>query len=244
MENIIGKVKILVGDDFEMRKEVISLFESMGFNEYRCRPTKISPWVYINAHGNIMNCTIPANSEKEITLSQLKDMAILHRNDPNDANWETEGGDQIYKDSSGKSFIFRKECWDELQRHEMRQAMWEKPKLIQQTTKEYLDKNYFLRKVKQTSGNNLVPNGWIEIPVGSTFATSKTNPIFRKDGFYWDDEDPIGGDGVPFWRETSVTLSNAEACGLEVGWVREEPSMKRLSRLRKSIDSHKANRLH
>ena len=66
---------------------------------------------------------------------------------------------------------------------------------------------------------------WIKVPVGSTFATGKTKPIFRKDGFYWDDEDPIGGDGVPFWRETSVTLSNAEACGLEVVWVREEPSM-------------------
>ena len=222
MENIIGKVKILVGDDFELRKEVISLFESVGFNEYRCRPTKISPWVYINAHGNIMNCTIPANSEKEITLSQLKDMATLHRNDPSDANWETEGGDQIYKDLNDKSYIYRSGGWDELQRHEMRQAMWEKYKPIQQK-KEYL--NTKTGKYFESSTGQPRSLDWIEIPAGATFATTKTNPLFRKDGFYWDDEDPIGGDGVPFWRETSVTLSNAEACGLDVVWVREEPSM-------------------
>ena len=77
----------------------------------------------------------------------------------------------------------------------------------------------------QAFDKGFIPKSWIEIPVGATFATGKTKPIFRKDGFYWDNEDPIGGDGVPFWRETSVNLSNAEACGLEVVWVREEPSM-------------------
>ncbi|MFP0373796.1 hypothetical protein [Acinetobacter nosocomialis] len=65
----------------------------------------------------------------EITIAGLRDKAVLHRNDVNDANWETEGGDQIYKDSNDKSFIFRSSGWDELQRHEMRQAMWEKPLL-------------------------------------------------------------------------------------------------------------------
>ena len=77
----------------------------------------------------------------------------------------------------------------------------------------------------QAFDKGFIPKSWIEIPAGATFATGKTKPIFRKDGFYWDDEDPIGGDGIPFWRETSVNLSNAEACGLEVVWVREEPSM-------------------
>ncbi|QKN87925.1 hypothetical protein Alexa_044 [Acinetobacter phage vB_AbaP_Alexa] len=33
--------------------------------------------------------------------------------------------------------------------------------------KEYLDTDYVLRKVKQTSGNNRVPNGWIEVPEGA-----------------------------------------------------------------------------
>ncbi|MDU4393239.1 MAG: hypothetical protein E7I55_04515 [Acinetobacter ursingii] len=69
----------------------------------------------------------------ELTLHQLRDLVVLHRNDIDDANWETEGDDQIYQDSSGKSFIFREQGWDELQRHEMRQAMWEKTKSKPQT---------------------------------------------------------------------------------------------------------------
>ena len=69
---------------------------------------------------------------KKITLPQLRDLVVLKRNDVNDANWETEGGDQIFKDSNDKSYIYRSDGWDELQRHEMRQAMWEKPKAIAQ----------------------------------------------------------------------------------------------------------------
>lgn len=71
---------------------------------------------------------------QELTLPQLRDLVVLHRNDVKDANWETEGDDQIYIDSSGKSFIFRESGWDELQRHEMRQAMWEKIKPKPQPT--------------------------------------------------------------------------------------------------------------
>lgn len=33
--------------------------------------------------------------------------------------------------------------------------------------KEYLDTNYELRSIKQTSGDNHVPSGWIEIPEGA-----------------------------------------------------------------------------
>ncbi|MFI8146072.1 hypothetical protein [Acinetobacter sp. ABJ_C5_2] len=69
-------------------------------------------------------------NHQELTLPQLRDLVVLKRNDINDANWETEGGDQIFKDSNNKSYIYRTDGWDELQRHEMRQAMWEKPKAI------------------------------------------------------------------------------------------------------------------
>lgn len=71
---------------------------------------------------------------KIISLPQLRDLVVLHRNDVSDANWVTEGDDQIYEDSNGKSFIFREQGWDELQRHEMRQAMWEKIKPKPQPT--------------------------------------------------------------------------------------------------------------
>lgn len=66
---------------------------------------------------------------EKITLPQLKDLVVFQRNDIKDANWETEGGDQIYKDSKGKSYIYRFTGWGELQKHEMRQAMWEIPQL-------------------------------------------------------------------------------------------------------------------
>lgn len=65
---------------------------------------------------------------KELTLPELRDLVVLHRNDIQDANWVTEGDDQIYQDSNGKSFIFREQGWDELQSYEMRQAMWKKVK--------------------------------------------------------------------------------------------------------------------
>ena len=65
---------------------------------------------------------------------------------------------------------------------------------------------------------------WIEIPTGATFATGKNNnPVFRKDGYYWSDASPLCSSS--YWRKTNINLSNAEACGLDVVWVREEPSM-------------------
>ena len=80
----------------------------------------------------------------ELTPDQLQDKVVLHRNDVSDANWETEGEDQIYIDSSGKSFIFREQGWDKLQRHEMRQAMWEKAKQTPKSENPTIDTTYIL----------------------------------------------------------------------------------------------------
>ena len=47
--------------------------------------------------------------------------------------------------------------------------------------KEYLDTNYELRSVKQTSGDNHVPSGWIEVPEGAEIAIeSLGRPYFVK----------------------------------------------------------------
>lgn len=45
--------------------------------------------------------------------------------------------------------------------------------------KEYLDANYELRSVKQTSGDNHVPESWIEVPEGAE--EYRSNDIFYKD---------------------------------------------------------------
>ena len=78
---------------------------------------------------------------------------------------------------------------------------------------------YYESETGQTSSIDLV-----EIPTGATFATGKNNnPVFRKDGYYWDDASPLCSSS--YWRKTNINLSNAETCGLDVVWVREEPSM-------------------
>ena len=78
---------------------------------------------------------------------------------------------------------------------------------------------YYESDAGQTSSIDLV-----EIPTGATFATGKNNnPVFRKDGYYWGDASPLCSSS--YWRKTNINLSNAEAFGLDVVWVREEPSM-------------------
>lgn len=123
-------------NDEDENKEVISLFVQLGYVDSKSTRfglvytigkkigcDRLTHWDYYTTQG----C-------QELTLPQLRDLVVLHRNDVSDANWVTEGDDQIYKDSNGKSFIFREQGWDELQRHEMRQAMWEKIKPKPQPT--------------------------------------------------------------------------------------------------------------
>ncbi len=171
--------KIRVPNEAES-KEVISLFIQLGYND-----AKSKRFGFVYTTGGQIGCDQLMHWDhysdrlgfQEISLSQLRDLVVLHRNDENDANWETESGDQIYKDSSGKSFIFREESWDELQRHEMRQAMWAKPKLPSpifaemSEVKEYLDpdENYSYHKVPVIAQGS----GWIEIPDGDELLWSR-----------------------------------------------------------------------
>ncbi|MFW2024944.1 hypothetical protein [Acinetobacter baumannii] len=114
------------------KDQAIDLLLKLGYSLATRRESYLHPLVttlYAHSDGNIFSSADDPDIHKTITLSELNDLVVLHRNDVNDANWETEGGDQIYKDSNDKSFIFRSDGWDELQHHEMRQAMWEKPLL-------------------------------------------------------------------------------------------------------------------
>ncbi|MBU3094077.1 hypothetical protein KPE82_00455 [Acinetobacter baumannii] len=121
--------KIKVKDEAES-KEAQELFVKLGYELFKSKRVGI---VATEDNGTVYPDVIwnwYAYEGKELTLPQLRDLVVLKRNDINDANWETEGGDQIFKDSNDKSFIYRSDGWDELLRHEMRQAMWEKPKAI------------------------------------------------------------------------------------------------------------------
>ncbi|MDC5544389.1 hypothetical protein OHX02_00630 [Acinetobacter baumannii] len=131
MDNYKIKVK-----DEAQSKEAQELFFELGFQWYK--EDKGVFWEttsgFIFANGNTKRLMggvfMDADAYAPVTIPQLRDLVVLKRNDINDANWETEGGDQIFKDSNDKSFIYRSDGWDELLRHEMRQAMWEKPKAI------------------------------------------------------------------------------------------------------------------
>ncbi|OIB60550.1 hypothetical protein [Acinetobacter baumannii] len=127
--------KIKVKDEAES-KEAQELFFELGYSWLCCGKyyNRIGNYTFITAYPDEMLLRMGwgGDTDKELTLPQLRDLVVLKRNDVNDANWETEGGDQIFKDSNDKSYIYRSDGWDELQRHEMRQAMWEKPKAIAQ----------------------------------------------------------------------------------------------------------------
>lgn len=112
--------------------EARDLFKKLGYHPDNSSYKPYVEWIAVfeDGSGSFYSHNVNLNECVEITIAQLRDLVVLKRNDINDANWETEGGDQIFKDSNDKSFIYRSDGWDELLRHEMRQAMWEKPKAI------------------------------------------------------------------------------------------------------------------
>lgn len=130
--------KIKVNDE-AVFAEVVALCEQISGKSFPYPNISCDPdlWIFIGPEGAFgwsldLDHSWSGLDLKELTLPQLQDLVVLKRNDVKDANWETEGGDQIFKDSNDKSYIYRSDGWDELQRHEMRQAMWEKPKAIAQ----------------------------------------------------------------------------------------------------------------
>lgn len=130
----------------------------------------------------------------------------------------------IKPDSCGALMIYESNNWGYGTgsfKVKLRNALWIRSSGL---LKEYLIKQNaggFMYKTAYDKG--YIPKCWIEIPAGATFATGKNNLVFRKDGFYWGDESPISSS--PHWRDSSINLNNAAVCGLEVVWVREEPSM-------------------
>ena len=120
---------------------------------------------------------------REITLAELRDMVVLKRNDVNDATHENS----MYKylKACDDWYYFDLGCTNKWQKSAgARPEYYEKLKPIEKTMKEYLDKDYVLREVKQTSGDNRAPSDWIEIPEGCNIITREC----RKGGvvyFHW-----------------------------------------------------------
>lgn len=93
--------KIKVTDQVSNTKIQEALFE-LGC-EWFGSTNEVKPlancWIDVGSNGRL-TWSFHGSDEKELTLPQLRDLVVLKRNDVNDANWETEGGDQIFKDSN------------------------------------------------------------------------------------------------------------------------------------------------
>ena len=118
------------------------------------------------------------NSLKEITLQHLRDLVVLKRNDRKDAtNYRSDGKEYFHAKSTDYFYHFQDDAWV-LSTWMNYQLLPQLKPIERKEIKEYLDTNYELRSVKQTSG---VPSGWVEIPEGAEIAIELSGrPYFMK----------------------------------------------------------------
>ena len=183
--------KILVTSESES-KEAQDLFFELGYKKSKsCRWLIDCIIDYFATDGDELHCwdsekhgekRFNSLQHKQITLQYLRDLVVLKRNDVNDAKYADSHLFKVYIDSNGKVYYFEQRqfnngqynTWVEscINNHtlELLKDEWIselKPIEKEVKMKEYLDANYELRSVKQPSGDNHVPNGWIEVPEGA-----------------------------------------------------------------------------
>ena len=178
MENL----KIKVNDEAES-KEVQELLSYLDYNgkpylltnekmrKDGCRNDYEIGFLFAERGGNV-GCSHKTETEffddhpyKEITLQKLKDLAVLKRNSIYDAT-HYYGGSKYYLTDS-EFYQYSENKWVNIDEYVDGMAFKKMDKEVDVKTKEYLDVNYELRSVKQTSGDNHVPSGWIEVPEGA-----------------------------------------------------------------------------
>lgn len=106
-----------------------------------------------------------SHENKLITLQQLKDLVVLKRNSIDDAT-HYYGGSKYYLTES-EFYQYLENKWVNIDEYVDGMTFKKIEKGYEVKMKEYLDTDYELRSVKQTSGDNNVPSGWIEVPEGA-----------------------------------------------------------------------------
>ena len=158
MENY--KVKV---NNWDESKEVQELYIALGATGSVRQITR--KWVCLYYKQITFYDLLPNVDFKQVTLQYLRDLVVLKRNSIDDANFEDAFGDIWYVDSTNNYWMFENDIWREAEESLFKLEPIKKEGEVKM--KEYLDTNYELRNVKQTSGDNLVPSGWIEVPDGA-----------------------------------------------------------------------------
>ena len=161
MENY--KVKV---NNWDESKEVQELYIALGAT---CGVEEItSKWVCLYYKQITFYDLLPNVDFKQVTIQHLRDLVVLKRNSVDDAT-HICGLSKVLKleTKDYKIWDATYNVWVDYigSQTDFRRGL--KPIGKEVKMKEYLDTNYELRSVKQTSGDNLVPKGWIEIPEGA-----------------------------------------------------------------------------
>ena len=181
MENYEVKV-----NNWDESKEVQELYIALGAT---CGVEQItSRWVCLYYKLITFYDLLPNVNFKQVTIQQLRDLVVLKRNDINDANYESESGNRKYYLTDTEFFEFILGVWVNIDEFADGMSFKSINKESEVKMKEYLDTNYELRIVKQTSGDNCIPSGWIEVPEGAEIAVQgagfKEVVFYKENGEY------------------------------------------------------------
>lgn len=157
-------LKVSVSSD-EDRQEVSSLFSWLGLNN--AGVSNDSEWIACDdeafaGYSNKEMNSFTIHKFKEVTLSQLRDIVVLKRNDVNDATHIAYDNDAKYfLGSSGEWYYFSHEGWHKIKEP----ALGAKP--IEKEMKEYLVKVGDNYEYRMKPKDEEPCEGWIEIPKGA-----------------------------------------------------------------------------
>jgi len=193
-------VKVKVNNEAES-KEAQELFFELGYG-WHGKGKKLSysekilgygfGWLVLWKPDCLVNKVIQIGtgfeSVKEITIEQLRDMVVLKRNDPKDANYESENGRIKYYLTSSEFFEFMNGVWVNID--ELASGVNFKPIKKDQSEKEYLDENF----------NLVYGSGVYEVPEGAEVAILYKNNVVE---FYKDDYKNCWHIDNHFWFDCS-----------------------------------------
>lgn len=114
--------KIKVNDEAES-KEAQDLFFELGYEWYGCGAVynSIGNYTFITAYPDEMTLRMGwgGDTKEETTLPQLRDLVVLHRNEPKDGNYslfisDSQGELNLYKTSDDVFYVFSRQLkgWD------------------------------------------------------------------------------------------------------------------------------------